>query len=126
MDWNWKWLFFGFSGRINREPYWLAVVIFSMVYFIAVRSDHLNFASTAPGDGPAASLAMLLLVWPSLAISAKRWHDRDKSAWWILIGLIPVVGFFWSLIETGFLAGTRGDNRFGLDPLADDDIDWKD
>jgi uncharacterized membrane protein YhaH (DUF805 family) len=60
----------------------------------------------------------LALIWPSLAISIKRWHDRDKSGWWVLIGFIPLIGGIWALIETGFLEGTKGPNQYGLDPLG--------
>ncbi|MDK1018188.1 MAG: DUF805 domain-containing protein [Actinomycetota bacterium] len=57
-------------------------------------------------------------LWAGLAIAIKRWHDRDKSGWWILIGLVPIIGGFWALIETRFLTGTQGENRYGPDPLA--------
>lgn len=57
----------------------------------------------------------LVTLWPMLAISAKRWHDRDKSGWWTLISLVPIIGL-WMLIECGFFKGTRGPNRFGDDP----------
>ena len=49
---------------------------------------------------------------------ARRWHDRDKSGWWTLIGLIPVVGAIWILVECGCLKGSDGPNRFGADPLG--------
>jgi uncharacterized membrane protein YhaH (DUF805 family) len=58
------------------------------------------------------------IIWSGLALAAKRWHDRDKSAWWILITFVPVIGGFWALIENGFLKGTEGPNRFGADPLV--------
>jgi uncharacterized membrane protein YhaH (DUF805 family) len=61
----------------------------------------------------------LLLVWPALAVSVKRWHDRDKSGAWVLLNLLPVIGWIWALIDNGFLRGTSGPNRFGDDPLAD-------
>ena len=51
-------------------------------------------------------------------IERKRWHDRDKSGWWALLNLIPVIGTLWILIECGFLRGTYGGNRFGPDPLG--------
>lgn len=60
----------------------------------------------------------IAILWAGLAVSVKRWHDRDKSGWWILIGLIPVIGTIWVLVENGFLPGTAGPNRFGPDPLA--------
>ena len=56
------------------------------------------------------------MLWSSFALQAKRWHDRDKSAWWILLNFIPIANL-WALIETLFLRGTEGSNRFGDDPL---------
>ncbi len=63
-------------------------------------------------------IAMLAMIWPALAIQAKRWHDVDKSAWWILIGLVPVVGGLIALVFNGFMAGTPGSNRFGPPPAS--------
>ena len=62
------------------------------------------------------TIAMLVMIWPSVAILAKRWHDVDKSAWWILIALVPVVGGIVALVFNGFIAGTPGTNRFGPPP----------
>ena len=54
-------------------------------------------------DSPEANFAVLALyvpfIWISLAVSVKRWHDRDKSGWWILIGLVPLIGSIWQFIE---------------------------
>ena len=58
------------------------------------------------------------MIWMSLAVQAKRWHDVDKSAWWILIGLVPFVGGLIALVFNGFIAGTPGPNRFGEGPMA--------
>ena len=58
----------------------------------------------------------LVLLWPLMAVSIKRWHDRDRSGWWVLIVLVPVVGWIWALIDNGFLRGTAGPNRFGPEP----------
>ena len=63
-------------------------------------------------------MVYVLALWIGLAIAAKRWHDRNKSAWWILIVFVPVVGGLWYLIECGFLKGTTGPNKFGSDPLG--------
>ena len=60
----------------------------------------------------------LLLLWPSICLYAKRWHDRGKSGWWSLIIFVPIIGSIWFLVELGFLRGTDGPNRFGPDPLA--------
>jgi len=63
-------------------------------------------------------LLSLGLLYPSICIYTKRWHDRNRSGWWSLILLVPVVGLLWALIERGLLRGTAGANRFGPDPLA--------
>jgi uncharacterized membrane protein YhaH (DUF805 family) len=51
-----------------------------------------------------------------MAIYVKRWQDRDKSGWWILIGFVPIIGGIWAFVECGCLRGTMGDNRYGPDP----------
>ncbi len=58
----------------------------------------------------------ILMVWTGICISGKRWHDRDKSAWWICISFIPLVGPIWAFVENGCLRGTEGDNTYGADP----------
>jgi uncharacterized membrane protein YhaH (DUF805 family) len=54
----------------------------------------------------------------SIAVAVKRYHDRNKSGWWVLIVFVPVIGGLWYLIECGFLRGTPGPNNYGPDPLA--------
>ena len=70
------------------------------------------------GVGILGLIVALAAIYPAIALYAKRWHDRDKSGWWTLIVLVPIVGPIWILVELGILEGTRGDNRFGPDPLA--------
>src|SRR5262245_20024080 len=60
----------------------------------------------------------LLSLIPTVIVYIKRFHDRDKSGWWVLIGLIPIIGAIWLLVELGFLAGTPGPNGFGP-PVTD-------
>ena len=67
--------------------------------------------------GIVSGLLGLALIYPVIALYAKRWHDRNKSGWWSLIGLIPIIGGIWMLIELGFLKGTAGPNSYGPDPL---------
>jgi uncharacterized membrane protein YhaH (DUF805 family) len=64
--------------------------------------------------------AAILLTWMWIAIDVKRYHDRDRSGWWLLLLLIPVLGPLWLFVVLGFLKGTEGENRFGADPLAAD------
>jgi uncharacterized membrane protein YhaH (DUF805 family) len=119
-------LLFSFEGRINRAKFWLVLIGISFVELIVVGatggSAYLYADSRVAMEsmGPAGFIPLVVfipLLWIGLAVHVKRWHDRDKSGWWILINLVPVIGGLWSLIETGFLPGTRGPNRFGPDPL---------
>jgi uncharacterized membrane protein YhaH (DUF805 family) len=112
-------LYFSFDGRVNRKVFWLNFVVLIVMPVILVTSIIDVSMGYAGRHGPASLVGMLALVWPSLAVQAKRWHDIDKSAWWILVGFIPIIGAIWTLVANGFLRGTAGPNRFGTDPLAD-------
>jgi uncharacterized membrane protein YhaH (DUF805 family) len=125
-------LLFSFNGRINRAKFWLVHIAANIVWIIlmgilvAVTGGSLtpDAKGNMPdiGGGPiGAVIAFVLLIallWISLAIGVKRWHDRNKSGWWVLIAFVPVIGGLWYLIECGFLKGTSGPNTYGPDPLA--------
>jgi uncharacterized membrane protein YhaH (DUF805 family) len=112
---DWGEFLFKFDGRINRAKFWIGVAIMYVVPWVLLI---IAAAINSSFVWILVSLIVLVMIWPGLAISIKRWHDRDKSGWWILIGLIPLVGPIWALIETGFLPGTEGTNQYGPDPLA--------
>jgi len=121
-------LLFSFQGRINRAKFWLVHVVMWVVVLVvfgtilgsaAVSSDpQAALQSVGVVGGLILLVVYILALWIGLAIAAKRWHDRNKSAWWILIVFVPAVGGLWYLIECGFLKGTPGPNKFGSDPLG--------
>ncbi len=111
---DWGWFLFKFDGRINRAKFWLGYVVLWVAYAVIAG---IAAAANSTTGWTIAGLLNLALLWPSLAISIKRWHDRDKSGWWVLIALIPFIGWIWALVETGFLPGTAGANQYGSDPL---------
>ena len=123
-------LFFSFNGRINRAKFWLGNVALWVVYVILMivggggmmmSFDPNNPQAAGGGMGVMGIIVLIVyiaMIWPALAIGVKRWHDRDKSGWWVLIALVPIIGGLWYLIECGFLEGTKGPNKFGPDPLA--------
>ncbi|MCO6355792.1 DUF805 domain-containing protein [Pseudoalteromonas shioyasakiensis] len=108
-----KEILFSFKGRIPRKTYWYSVLGMILASFVLM----FLVALLTGGNESAISVIMLILyiplIWISLAIQVKRWHDRNKSGWWVLIGLVPVIGGIWALIENGFLAGDEAENRFG-------------
>ncbi len=114
-DIDWGHLLFGFSGRINRAKFWAGMVLQYAILFATVA---VAFAVNDPIAFWVAGVVNLVTIWMWIAISIKRWHDRGKSGWWMLIALVPVIGYLWMLIETGFLAGDTGPNDYGPDPLV--------
>jgi uncharacterized membrane protein YhaH (DUF805 family) len=112
-------MFFSLRGRVSRRDFWLYGVL-ALIGLAVLGQALLGIARVSPRS---ADLSVnLLLVWPALAVSVKRWHDRDKPGWWVLLNLLPVIGWIWALIDNGFMRGTRGPNRFGDDPLADNHL----
>jgi uncharacterized membrane protein YhaH (DUF805 family) len=112
-------LLFSFNGRIRRSQYWLYGIGVGLVggVILAILSMLMrNGGAMMMVGGILALVVYVVLIWAGLALSIKRWHDRDKSWVWIFIGAIPIVGFFWVLIECGFLDGTPGPNKFGPSP----------
>jgi uncharacterized membrane protein YhaH (DUF805 family) len=65
-----------------------------------------------------AVIVFVIVLWITISIGVRRFHDRNKSGWWVLIALVPVIGGLWYLIECGFLKGTTGPNNYGPDPLS--------
>ena len=110
--------YFSFDGRIGRRTYLLAYVLPSFAAcFAAAAIDRAN-GHVDGGLGPLATVAAFALLLPFLAGTAKRFHDRGKSAWWLLLPLVPVIGIVWTLIELGCQRGTWGGNKYGGDPLS--------
>ena len=103
-------VYLGVHGRLGRRSFWLHGVL-GLTVFSVVAMALLEIAGVRPEL--AEKTANLLVIWPLLAISAKRWHDRDLSGWLALVLLVPVIGQLVALLFNGFLPGTPGDNRFG-------------
>jgi len=108
---------FSFDGRIGRQTYWLASIGVAVAYYGVMG---VGMVLGLPDDllGIMLLVGYIPLIWASLAIQTKRWHDRDKSGLWILIGMIPLIGPIWSFVECGLLPGTPGTNEYGRDPVG--------
>lgn len=109
-----------FSGRSRRQEYWMFTL--GMVILNVIQYALLFVTGGFSGEGSMLSglvsivflIIFLGLLVPSIAVSVRRLHDTDKSGWFLLIGLIPLVGIV--LIVFMCMEGTRGPNRFGPDP----------
>ena len=106
---------FSFDGRIGRKTFWML----GLYTFLA------NLVIYVPlflvGDNGGLQLVLLLvslafyaaMAFQGLATTVKRLHDRNKSGWFYLVSLIPLVGPIWLLIEVGFREGVPGANIYG-------------
>jgi uncharacterized membrane protein YhaH (DUF805 family) len=106
-------MLFGLEGRIGRRSWWLWGML-ALLAFAAYATVLLRVVGV--GARTTDLIVNALVLWPSIAISVKRWHDRDKAGWWVLVVLIPIVGWIWLLIENGMRRGTPGPNRYGEAP----------
>ena len=116
---DWKYLFTSFDGRIGRQQMWMGILVLVGINILTAVIDMvIGTYNTEMGYGIINAIFSIVSIYPSVALYAKRWHDRGKSGWWSLILLVPLVGVIWWLIECGFLRGTEGPNQYGPDPLA--------
>ncbi|MGM1297920.1 DUF805 domain-containing protein [Enterobacter hormaechei] len=99
MDWYLKVLrnYFGFGGRARRKEYWMFVLVNFVLIMVLGIVDKILGWEREGGEG--------IL------------HDTDRSAWWLLLLLIPLIGWIVILIFN-CQSGTPGENRFGPDPKA--------
>jgi uncharacterized membrane protein YhaH (DUF805 family) len=109
-----------FGGRARRKEYWWYALFTGLLAMVTLAGDMMIIGVDTValyGSGPLTGLLGLALFLPSLGVTIRRLHDHDRSGWWILLALLPIVGalvlLFWYASR-----GTIGANRYGPDPLA--------
>ncbi|MER6192195.1 DUF805 domain-containing protein [Streptomyces cyaneofuscatus] len=111
MDWYLAVLknYAGFSGRARRKEYWM----FTLISFVI--SLVLSIIGNLIGADFLSYIYAVAILIPTLAVAVRRLHDTSRSGWWLLIGLIPLVGF---IILIVFLAseGKQEPNQYGTNP----------
>jgi uncharacterized membrane protein YhaH (DUF805 family) len=110
---------FSLRGRVGRGAYWRWAVLAMMAGGL---TGYALLTIAGMSRDRAETLVTALLLWPSVAVTVKRWHDRDHSGWWVLVNLVPVIGPLWTVYQCGLRRGTPGPNRFGDAPLAPADV----
>jgi uncharacterized membrane protein YhaH (DUF805 family) len=110
------WILFRLDGRLPRRVYWCVEVLRWLALQPMVVATEWAIDGTPETENLAKAVLIAISFWIFLAVNVKRWHDRGKSGWWLLVILIPFIGPIWVLIEMGFLRGTRGWNDYGPDP----------
>jgi len=113
MDWYIKVVrdnYANFEGRARREEYWMFVLINTIISFVLGFVDGIISGPEGWVLGVVYTLAVMI---PSIAVSVRRFHDINKSGWWVLgLSLFVVVGWIW-----GFVLACQdsdiGDNSYG-------------
>jgi uncharacterized membrane protein YhaH (DUF805 family) len=121
---------FSWRGRFGRVDWWTAQLLLlavTLVFILAMTRAHgVTLLSVAEvikagrfdlldrnwfyGGGGLG----VMVMWAWLMANVNRMHDRDKSGWWLLVALVPVLGLTWLCVECGFLRGTDGPNAHGV------------
>lgn len=116
-----------FQGRTSRKAYWMFVLFSNLIWFFCIFIDNVfeltyveySWDYTYSYEslfGPFSTFFGIGAIFPGIALAIRRLHDVNKSGWYILINLIPILGgliFFFSMIK----AGTYGENKYGLEPI---------
>jgi uncharacterized membrane protein YhaH (DUF805 family) len=107
---------FSFEGRIGRGTFWGAIIslfIFSILLQIGIASVSRNNGGSIVGV-VAISLGILMVI-VAISIYVKRWHDLNKSGWWVLTMFIPAINIL-VLLYLGIAPGTPSSNNYGKRP----------
>lgn len=116
---------FSFKGRVPRSVYWAmsllgAMTVFQLIYsmgYIERNEDAEHWIMLNVGTYV---IILLLTTWLNIVTSIKRVHDCNKSGWWVLLLVVPIIGSFWALFYLGCKRGVVGKNQFGDDPVMSD------
>lgn len=99
-----------FNGRAQRAEFWMFTLISTVISLVLAVLDHLLGLG-----GRLPSLYGLLVLLPSLAVTARRLHDIGRSGWWMFLGLVPVVGWVITIVWYA-TDGTPQPNIWGANP----------
>jgi uncharacterized membrane protein YhaH (DUF805 family) len=108
------WLFFRFSGRVNRAAYFLAGLLLAVVQAFLLYRLMLVGEDSPSGQGWAVAfwIVMIAAIWSNIALSVKRLHDIGKPGPIALALFIPVISII-AFIALCLIPGNPGPNQYG-------------
>ena len=106
-----------FNGRARRKEYWMFLLFSIIIGFVLGLVEGLAGIAPESDQSVLADLYMLAVLLPSLAVGARRLHDTDRSGWWLLIGLVPIIG---AIVLLVFMVqdSQPGENQHGPNPKS--------
>lgn len=107
-----------FDGRAQRSEYWYFFLFYLLIVIaLSIVDALLGTFSEEEGIGLLSGLFVLAMLIPSLAVGARRLHDIGRSAWWLLLALVPIVGTI-MLLVFAVRDSEPGTNAYGPNPKA--------
>ncbi|MBP7370167.1 MAG: DUF805 domain-containing protein [Arenimonas sp.] len=108
--------FSDFSGRAQRAEYWYFTLFYILIFAgLAIVDGIIGTLDLDAGIGLLSGIFAIALIIPSLAVSVRRLHDTDRSGWWLLLGIIPIIGGL-IILYFNVQDGTVGVNSYGENP----------
>ncbi len=104
-----------FEGRAGRKEFWMFTLVNLTIILALNLIEGVFGISSHFGMGILGGIYSLAVLLPSIAVAVRRLHDTDKSGWWMLIYLIPMIGMLVILFFM-ILESQEGSNRFGANP----------
>jgi len=98
-------------GRATRVQWWMFHAVLLVAFGLLHKLGE-NYENAVAFE----MLFALFAIWPKIAMDIRRWHDLDKPGFFEMLMFIPWIGMFILILPLGFLRGTQGPNRYGLDP----------
>jgi uncharacterized membrane protein YhaH (DUF805 family) len=104
-----------FSGRARRKEYWMFFLFNMIILFVLGFIEGITGISSGSEQSILASLYSLAILLPSLAVGVRRLHDTGRTGWWLLIGLVPIIG---AIVLLVFLVidSQPSENQYGFNP----------
>lgn len=107
-----------FKGRARRKEYWYFVLYNILITIVLTIIDGVTgLFSPEAGIGLLSGLYSLAVLIPGIAVSVRRLHDTNRSGWWLLIFLVPLVGAIVILVFA-VLDSQPDQNQYGFNPKA--------
>lgn len=105
-----------FKGRARRKEYWFFILFNLIASLLLTVVDVMTGSLDAElGMGLLSGLYALAVLIPSLAVTVRRLHDTGRTGWWLLIGLVPLIGAIVLLVFM-LLDSQPADNDYGANP----------
>ena len=109
--------YFDFRGRARRKEYWyfsLFLIIFSIIADWSARILGMLVGSYKVYLVLSLLFCIATLI-PSISVSVRRLHDIGRRGWWLLLCLVPIIGWIWLIVWACF-DSKKGENKWGPNP----------